>query len=304
MKKFILSILAIAAMTSCTKTSEDDVDPNAPVEIKLNAGIETSVSIGRSAVNNLDEATLGDFVFFKGDGDQTGTNLTWSYTPLNSTVSADGTITFNPVLYYNQDPTKYTYFIGMYPKSAGTITDNKLEFTPTEVEKGQTDIMYAQKISGNKNTTTNLKIQFTHALSQLKFKFTKGSSFESTSATVTSITIKGTNIPTEINLSTGAMTYSLDTKNIKLEFTTDNTIGGSTAPKNVIMINPSSSNIKADITIQNGEKVLTFTDIDITVTPQAGESHEIELTFEQQAVSGQASITEWTDGTGGTGTVK
>ncbi len=164
--------------------------------------------------------------------------------------------------------------------------------------------MYAQKISGNKNTTTNLKIQFTHALSQLKFKFTKGSSFESTSATVTSITIKGTNIPTEIDLSTGAMTYSLDTKNIKLEFTTDNTIGGSTAPKNVIMINPSSSNIKADITIQNGEKVLTFTDIDITVTPQAGESHEIELTFEQQAVSGQASITEWTDGTGGTGTVK
>ena len=132
----------------------------------------------------------------------------------------------------------------------------------------------------------------------------KGSSFESTSATVTSITIKGTNIPTEIDLSTGAMTYSLDTKNIKLEFTTDNTIGGSTAPKNVIMINPSSSNIKADITIQNGEKVLTFTDIDITVTPQAGESHEIELTFEQQAVSGQASITEWTDGTGGTGTVK
>ena len=82
MKKFILSIFAIAAMTSCTKTSEDDVDPNAPVEIKLNAGIETSVSIGRSAVNNLDEATLGDFVFFKGDGDQTGTNLTWSYTPL------------------------------------------------------------------------------------------------------------------------------------------------------------------------------------------------------------------------------
>ena len=108
MKKFILSILAIAAMTSCTKTSEDDVDPNAPVEIKLNAGIETSVSIGRSAVNKQDEATLGDFVFFKGDGDQTGTNLSWSYTPLTSTVSADGTITFNPVLYYNQDPTKYT----------------------------------------------------------------------------------------------------------------------------------------------------------------------------------------------------
>ena len=35
MKKFILSILAIAAMASCTKTSEDDVDPNVPVEIKF-----------------------------------------------------------------------------------------------------------------------------------------------------------------------------------------------------------------------------------------------------------------------------
>ena len=92
-------------MTSCTKTSEDDVDPNAPVEIKLNAGIETSVSIGRSTVNNLDEATLGDFVFFKGDGDQTGTNLTWSYTPLTSTVSADGTITFTDVILNNPDAT-------------------------------------------------------------------------------------------------------------------------------------------------------------------------------------------------------
>ncbi|MFR4039931.1 MAG: hypothetical protein ACLTZT_20950 [Butyricimonas faecalis] len=52
------------------------------------------------------------------------------------------------------------------------------------------------------------------------------------------------------------------------------------------------------------EKKFSRSDIDITVTPQAGESHEIELTFEQQAVSGQASITEWTDGTGGSGTVK
>ena len=40
MKKFILSILAIAAMASCTKTSEDDVDPNVPVEIKFGAGID------------------------------------------------------------------------------------------------------------------------------------------------------------------------------------------------------------------------------------------------------------------------
>ena len=63
--------------------------------------------------------------------------------------------------------------LGCIPNPPGTITDNKLEFTPTEVEKGQTDIMYAQKISGNKNTTTNLKIQFTHALSQLKFKLHK-----------------------------------------------------------------------------------------------------------------------------------
>ena len=66
MKKFILSILAIAAMTSCTKTSEDDVDPNAPVEIKLNAGIETSISIGRSAVNNLMKQHLEILFSLKG----------------------------------------------------------------------------------------------------------------------------------------------------------------------------------------------------------------------------------------------
>ena len=31
MKKLILSILAIAAMTSCTKSSDEEIDPNAPV---------------------------------------------------------------------------------------------------------------------------------------------------------------------------------------------------------------------------------------------------------------------------------
>ena len=49
MKKFILSILAIAAMASCTKTSEDDVDPNAPVEIKLGGSI---TALSKAAVTD------------------------------------------------------------------------------------------------------------------------------------------------------------------------------------------------------------------------------------------------------------
>lgn len=303
MKKLILSILVIAAMTSCTKSSDEEIDPNAPVEIKMNAKIETTVALGRSAVNQLSEATLTDFAFFRADGDQEGTNLDWTSEPLNAGVEADGTIKFTPTQYYNPVATIYAHFIGIYPKSAGSIATGKFTFTTEQVNKGQTDIMYATKVSGNKNKTDNLAIKFDHALSQLKFKFAKGTSFTSTNATVTSITIKGTKLPKEMNLSTGVITYNDATEDIKLTFNTNNTIGGATAPTEVIMIDPNSTGIKADITIQDGESILTFNDIAINVTPNKGESNEIELTFEQKEVSGQASITEWTIGAGGTGTV-
>ncbi len=303
MKKLILSILAIAAMTSCTKSSDEEIDPNAPVEIKMNAKIETTVALGRSAVNQLSEATLTDFAFFRADGKEGDTDLNWNFEPLGANVAENGTITFDPVQYYNPVADIYAHFIGIYPKSAGSIATGKFTFTAEEVNKGQTDIMYATKVSGNKNKTEDLAIVFNHALSQLKFKFTKGSSFASTTATVTSITIKGTKLPNEMNLSTGIITYNEAAEDIKLTFNTNNTIGGDTPPTEVIMIDPNSTNIKANITIQDRGSELTFNDIEISVTPNKGESHEIELTFEQKEVSGQASITEWRNGDGGIGTV-
>ena len=133
--------------------------------------------------------------------------------------------------------------------------------------------------------------------------FCREGEFSSTSATVTSITIKGTKLPKEMDILTGDITYNDAAEDIELTFTTNNTIGGATAPTEVIMIDPNSTNIKADITIQDGESTLTFENIAINVTPDKGESNEIELTFEQKEVSGQASITEWTIGAGGTGIV-
>ena len=40
MKKLITLALACVALASCSKENEEGVEPNAPVEIKLNAGIE------------------------------------------------------------------------------------------------------------------------------------------------------------------------------------------------------------------------------------------------------------------------
>lgn len=62
MKKMILSLLAIAAMTSCTTTSEDEIDPNAPVEIKLSAGIGTVEAIGRAAIPSTLTTDLNVFL--------------------------------------------------------------------------------------------------------------------------------------------------------------------------------------------------------------------------------------------------
>ena len=66
MKKLILSVLAIAAMTSCTKSSVEDLDPNAPVEIKLNAGIEVN-TISKSVGAITPQSAVDDVIFVRAD---------------------------------------------------------------------------------------------------------------------------------------------------------------------------------------------------------------------------------------------
>lgn len=287
MKKIILSLLAIAAMTSCTKSSEEEIDPNAPVEIKMQVNIGIAA---RSAVNDFAHATLTEFGFLRSDGAQNVEvgNLTWGNDLLATTVGGDGTISFSTPQFYDIDDAKYAYFIGIYPKSTLTTASNT--FITDQVKDGQQDIMYASMQGGNRKTA-KLSSTFDHKLSQLKFKFTKDAALTSL-GTVTSIKIKGIKLPKSIDFKTGTITYetSAVAEGITINISNGD-YGTDQEASEVIMVQPTAEDLTADITLSDGA---TYSDIPLKVKTEEGTAHTITLKFQKKSVSSTATITPWT----------
>ena len=288
MKKMIFSLLAIAAMTSCTTTSEDEIDPNAPVEIKMQASIGVTA---RGAVEELSDATASDFGFLRADGAENATvgSLTWGSTLLSTTVANDGTINFTIPQFYDIDETQYAYFIGVYPKSA--LTESSNNFNQSIVKDGQQDIMYATMQGGNRKTVA-ITSTFEHKLSQLKFKFAKSDDPELSSlGDVKSIKIKGIKLPKSINFKTGEISY--ETTPIEDGITisiTNATYGSAKEATEVVMVQPETNELTADITLSDGK---TYSNIKLNVTTVEGTAHTITLKFQKKEVSSSAVISPW-----------
>lgn len=292
MKKLILSVLAIAAMTSCTKSSVEDLDPNAPVEIKLNAGIEVN-TISKSVGAITPKSAVDDVVFVRAD--ETAIPSDWTTATVQSIgaeiAETSGTITFTSSQYYNIDKAKNTYLIGYHPGTGATLANGVVTFTGLT---GQQDIMYAPVVNGNKSTTEALKPSFSHKLSQLKFKFVKGSGYTGT-ATVTSIKVKGTKLPASMAIADGTITYASSTTDLDA-FTGKtyaiNEEATAITANEVIMVQTGASAIKLDITLSDATE---FTDVAVTLTTAASTAHVITLTFTQKEISSTATIGQWTE---------
>ena len=166
MKKFILSILAIAAMASCTKTSEDDVDPNAPVEIKFGAGIDM---LSRAAITTDGSghpvSNITSIQILRGtDGANPAFN-TISDVTTTADLKTDGTFEniINPQYY--KSTTDAANFIAYWPQ--GLLTSGTVNFTIT----GEEDIIVAPAIATTYSTTPpTVNFQFAHKLAQLQLK--------------------------------------------------------------------------------------------------------------------------------------
>lgn len=302
----IFSLLAIAAMTSCTTTSEDEIDPNAPVEIKLQASIDnTPIIIGRSAgaVDGLTKQ-IDDVALVHVDGETPNWSAITNDKVLTTTIATDGVITLPSKLYFPADGSNEN-FIGYHPKSAGTLANETITFTTTGKE-GQIDIMYAAVISGNKTIENGcIKPTFSHKLSQLKFQFEKDASYTA-NATVKELKINGTKLPLSMGLSTGEISYATSTSSILVFSDKSYALAESTkgSPANeVIMVEPNATAITADIIITIASKDITLTNIPITLTTVEGNAHLITLTFKQKEISGEAKVNPWTQGNTGSGDI-
>lgn len=306
MKKIFMSMLALAALASCSSEEvlNEPVDSNKPVEIKLTAGV---LDVTTKAPIEAGSTFLPSIVGWEGTVAPTTGEPKWTTEPDAAITAGNGTsITLKDKQYYNADGTTHTYICAFYPK--GTLTaDGATTFSNT---KGDVDVMLTDGIvdAGVKpaSTPTAKALQFKHMLTQLNFTATGDASLAS-GTKVTSIKVKGVKLPTGLNIFTGVLTVpdaasDVDVENVPT--TTEIPTGSTLKLGDPIMINPlNATALTLDIVTSSG----TFTDVPVILETSdngtGGTSYGIALTFKQKEIAVTATVEAWTSKTG-SGTVE
>jgi hypothetical protein len=171
MKKIIFMLLAVAALTNCSKFEPVNGDESGS-QVKLTGSIYTGEETRGSGVitGTLPASTL-DFSLLRAD--QSGSTPTYpsTYTDPDviGTLDDAGQITTDPTaLYYLADANQSSAFIGLYPKLdiAGSLSGGVVSYTPLD---GSTDIMVTGYAAGNAATaSTALNLTFHHLLSKVE----------------------------------------------------------------------------------------------------------------------------------------
>lgn len=299
MKKLIFSMLAMAAMVSCSNEGDPINEINPPVdgekvEIKLNAGVVGVET--KAAIETWDaEGTKVQFAY-----GVDGINFTTAW---NAIINSSNVVAFKAenftdpeAHYYDSNIDVKTHLIGFYPNSAATtITNNQVPFTIT----GKEDIMATEKKVGDRSNMISGSFTFQHLLAQLKFKFAKGTGLED-GIKVTKIVVNGTknaavlelSDPTKLNFTAGVITAltAYEDETGETIPTAENTTMGS------IMVEPGVS-ITLDITTTEG----VYSGIAVTVDGEStlkSNAYTVTLTFSKKAVEGTAEVGAWTNKTG------
>lgn len=296
MKKLMISMLAMAAMVSCT--SEDILpsdDDNQPVEIKATAGISEITTKSTGVIQNGDVVT--EIGFIRNDGEGTPTWSTATLTGFAATIAADGVMTFTPAQYYDSNAKINTYLIGYHPNT-GTRTNNEVVYTIT----GQEDIMCTALLKGDKTTnkTTALTSIFDHLLTQLSFKI-KADDQAAIDAwgNVTSIELINQQTTATLTLDTKTLVFSGDaTNSISIGSTStafDSTPTTEVAFGQAIMVQPGQSKYTVKVKTANNTEGI---DVDLTVDAAVSTSYVVTLTFKGTTIGATATIGTWKTGTG------
>lgn len=310
MKKLIFSMLAMAAMVSCSNEGDPINEVNPPVdgekvEIKINAGV---VGVETKAPVTAWDTNTGTEVQFA-MGTSTGSYSADWYATITGT---GGTIQFkeddayaeNKSYYYDQDGTVSTFLIGFYPKA--TRTNNNVVYTIPAA--GSDDIMVSDEQSGNK-VTTMPELTFSHLLTQLKFKVAAKTGFPA-DYVVKSIILKGTKRTATLDLSVKTLIFTSLAEGDDITVLSNGTISIATTAEDAgepIMVQPEQT-MTLDIVAGlsgNSNADRTYTDIAFKTAGEnsqeeaakAGKAYTVALSFSDKEVVATASLTEW-DNTG------
>lgn len=329
--QILLSLLAAGVLLAGCSKSENEGGGGSvpgdgkPVAIRLSSGIgDASKAASKAPVTADAPATvqIEGWESNTGAADYTAATSTWQSTAsvkvlTQEEIEGDETandITLSPVQFYNADENIKTYIKGWYP--AAKSANGKVTFSAAEdADKGYVyagdgtdDVLLANEVSGDKNNEIGDALVFDHVTTQLVFKVKKGEGLAA-GTKIKTIKLKGGKIPSEIDLSSGTVTFTapteddgkLDTKVEVAEITTEATQAGV-----ALMVEETSDNdaltLFIETTIDGTTVAATYDNVKIKPSTgtgfKKGTAYSIEMTFKQAGISLEANITPWTEAEG------
>lgn len=305
----LLLVPALLSVSSCSDPEHSGFE-QVPIELRASGSGEVIAKAGYQEITTA----FGTTVFAsKREGIYTGIPATdadeWQK---DATVEIGGSVSLpdNPTYPENGD---WIYLVAAAPKtSTYSSSEGSVSYTLT----GQTDLMYARQIKGNRwdgsrfsNTEKkyDTPLEYVHLLTQLKFKAQKETA-DGLAVKVNSITIQG-KAAAKIELSSGETTFSGSNENLTLKLPDGGTEISGTTPATDLgyLLLPPLETGAYKVTVETS--IGTFSDLDITFDAAggggsngsgtnhfaAGHSYEITLNIGDRELDIlSVSVAEWT----------
>lgn len=287
---YLLLATALLSVSGCSSPEESGLE-SVPIELRASEAGEVET---KADENGIDKEFATRIFASKRDGDYTKLTTTvvddeW-YADTKVTTNGSIALSGNPVYPQYGD---WLYLVAVAPKPT-SYTDADAGTVGYTLD-GQTDILYAKQIQGNrwdgsrfsKNTDNTVRpLEYTHQLTQLKFKAKKAAD-KGLTVKVKSITVKAV---------TSAMTLTLKDGNAAFSGSTDLVL---------TLADGNGTEIKSTTSINLGVLLLPPSTSDnaymVTVDTSVGKFEDLTIDFSNSGSSSSSSNSSSSNGSNGSG---
>lgn len=277
MKRLFTLALALVALSSCSK---EQIDPNAPVEVKMNAKVANT-----KAVIAPGDA-VADVQFVRLDGD-TPNWTSVNTIDLTGSIATDGEITLSKAQFYPS--TGNVNFIGYFPAAKSFASG----VASMEID-GTNDLIYAKPVAGTKATPA-LVMEFEHLLTQFKFIVKRDAMVPED---VKNVSVKFKNANTAFTMAIADGVLDAWATPIEISAITSGVAAETASTPTIFMLEPNLGSITLTVSADG----YVANDIVINGTDggkfKQGFAYDITLTFKATSVVPTSTISAWQNGTG------
>lgn len=284
---YLLLATALLSVSGCSSPEESGLE-SVPIELRASEAGEVET---KADENGIDKEFATRIFASKRDGDYTKLTTTvvddeW-YADTKVTTNGSIALSGNPVYPQYGD---WLYLVAVAPKPT-SYTDADAGTVGYTLD-GQTDILYAKQIQGNrwdgsrfsKNTDNTVRpLEYTHQLTQLKFKAKKAAD-KGLTVKVKSITVKAVTSAMTLTLKDGNAAFS-GSSNLALTLADGNgtEIKSATAIDLGVLLLPPSTSDKA---------------YKVTVDTSVGKFEDLSIDFSSSSNSSSSSGSNGSSGSG------